>query len=46
MAELMKFAATNVQGGVVPDSGHWVMEENPTGTIKLVRAFLDAKPAN
>jgi pimeloyl-ACP methyl ester carboxylesterase len=46
MAELMKFAATNVQGDVVPDSGHWIMEENPTATIKLVRAFLDAKPAN
>ena len=46
MAELMKFAATNVQGGVVPDSGHWIMEENPTATTKLVRAFLDAKPAN
>ena len=34
------------QGDVVPDSGHWIMEENPTATIKLVRAFLDAKPAN
>jgi pimeloyl-ACP methyl ester carboxylesterase len=46
MAELMKFAATNVQGGVVPDSGHWIMEENPTATIRLVHAFLDAKPTN
>jgi pimeloyl-ACP methyl ester carboxylesterase len=31
--------ATNVQGGVVPDSGHWIMEENPQGTTRLV---LDA----
>lgn len=46
MAGMMKFAATNVQGGGVPDSGHWIMEENPTATIKLVRAFLDAKPVN
>jgi pimeloyl-ACP methyl ester carboxylesterase len=46
MAELMKFAATNVQGGVVPDSGHWIMEENPTATIELIRAFLEAKPVN
>jgi pimeloyl-ACP methyl ester carboxylesterase len=40
MAELMKFAATNVQGGVVPDSGHWINEENPPATIRLVLAFL------
>jgi len=44
MAEVAKFAATNVQGGVVPDSGHWIMEENPKATIALVRPFLDAKP--
>jgi pimeloyl-ACP methyl ester carboxylesterase len=44
MAELMKFAATDVQGDVVPGSGHWIMEENPAATIKLVRAFLDATP--
>jgi len=43
MAEVMKFAATNVEGAVVPDSGHWIMEENPDATIKLVRAFLDQK---
>lgn len=44
MAEVMKFAASNVQGAIVPDSGHWIMEENPTATVKLVRTFLDAKP--
>jgi pimeloyl-ACP methyl ester carboxylesterase len=42
MAEVMRYAATNVQGGVVPDAGHWVMEENPQATIALVRAFLTA----
>ena len=26
--------------GIVPDSGHWIMEENPDATIKLVRDFL------
>jgi hypothetical protein len=36
MAEMMKFAATDVQGEVVPDSGHWIMKENPAATIKLV----------
>lgn len=44
MAEVMRFAASNVQGAIVPDSGHWIMEENPTATVKLVRTFLDAKP--
>jgi pimeloyl-ACP methyl ester carboxylesterase len=41
MAAVMRFAAANVEEGVVPDSGHWVMEENPKATIALVRAFLD-----
>ena len=40
MAAIMRFAATNVTEGVIPDSGHWIMEENPTATIALVRAFL------
>jgi pimeloyl-ACP methyl ester carboxylesterase len=42
MAAIMRYAAVNVQGGVVPDSGHWVMDENPTATTALVRAFLTA----
>ncbi len=32
--------ATHVKGGVVPDSGHWIMEENPTATTRLVIDFL------
>jgi len=41
MATVMRFAASDVEEGVVPDSGHWIMEENPKATIALVRAFLD-----
>ena len=41
MATVMRFAATNVTEGVVPASGHWIMEENPKATIALVRPFLD-----
>lgn len=41
MATVMRAAAENVEEGIVPDSGHWIMEENPAATIKLVRAFLD-----
>jgi pimeloyl-ACP methyl ester carboxylesterase len=44
MADIMRHAASNVRSGVIPDSGHWVMEENPMATISMVRAFLDSKP--
>ena len=40
MADEMRFAAANVSVGIVPDSGHWVMEENPDATTKLVLDFL------
>jgi len=40
MADEMQFAASNVTGGIVPNSGHWIMEENPLATIKLVTDFL------
>jgi pimeloyl-ACP methyl ester carboxylesterase len=43
MATVMRFAASNVTEGVIPDSGHWIMEENPKATIAMVRAFLSAK---
>jgi pimeloyl-ACP methyl ester carboxylesterase len=36
----MRFAATDVRAAVVPDSGHWIMEENPTATIAIVSSFL------
>jgi len=37
----MRFAAHDVEEGVVPGSGHWIMEENPMATVALVRTFLD-----
>lgn len=40
MAAVMRFAASDVTGDVVPESGHWIMEENPTATVELVRKFL------
>jgi pimeloyl-ACP methyl ester carboxylesterase len=36
----LKFAAANVTTGIVPDSGHWIMEENPQATANLVLDFL------
>ena len=43
MATVMRAGATNVTEGVVPGSGHWIMEENPAATTKLVRDFLDGQ---
>src|SRR6202000_490744 len=34
MADDLKKVAVNVKGGVVPDSGHWIMEENPGAPTK------------
>ena len=35
-------AATNVQEVLVPNAGHWLMEEAPAATIAAVRDFLAA----
>jgi pimeloyl-ACP methyl ester carboxylesterase len=39
-ADELRFVAGNVTGAIVPGSGHWVMEENPDATTKLVLEFL------
>jgi pimeloyl-ACP methyl ester carboxylesterase len=41
MAVVMRAAASNVTGAVVPNAGHWLMEENPAATVKLVTDFLN-----
>jgi pimeloyl-ACP methyl ester carboxylesterase len=45
MATVMRFVATDVTEGIVPASGHWIMEENPHATIELVQGFLARPPA-
>jgi pimeloyl-ACP methyl ester carboxylesterase len=40
MATVMRLVAEDVHEALVPDSGHWVMEENPSATSKLVTDFL------
>jgi len=42
-AEIMREVGTNVKGGIIANSGHWIMEEQPDQTVKAVRAFLDKK---
>jgi len=41
MAVVMRAAAIDVQELVIPNSGHWLMEEQPIATVAAVRAFLD-----
>jgi len=43
MATVMRLAATDVQEAIVPNSGHWIMEENASATIKLVTDFLESR---
>lgn len=42
-AEIMRDVATNVEGGIITGSGHWIMEEQPQQTVTKVRAFLDKR---
>jgi pimeloyl-ACP methyl ester carboxylesterase len=39
-ADVMRFVAVNVTMGIVPDSGHWIMDENPRATTALILEFL------
>jgi pimeloyl-ACP methyl ester carboxylesterase len=40
MADELRFVAVNVSTGIIPHSGHWIMEENPEATVKIVTEFL------
>jgi len=40
MAVVAKAAFSNVQGVVIPDAGHWIMEENPKAAIAAIQAFI------
>lgn len=39
-ADTLRFVATNATMGIVPDSGHWIMDENPKATTALIVDFL------
>jgi pimeloyl-ACP methyl ester carboxylesterase len=39
-ADTLRFVATNVTMGIVPGSGHWIMDENPKATTTLIVNFL------
>ena len=40
MADIMRFVGSNVTGGVITDSGHWVMEEQPRQTTAAIVDFI------
>jgi pimeloyl-ACP methyl ester carboxylesterase len=40
LAAEVAFAATDVRSGVITDSGHWIMEEQPEQAIALILPFL------
>jgi pimeloyl-ACP methyl ester carboxylesterase len=42
-ADIMRIVGSNVEGGVITNSGHWIMEEQPAQTVALVKTFLDKK---
>jgi pimeloyl-ACP methyl ester carboxylesterase len=41
MADGVRFVATNVTGGIITDSGHWVMEEQREQTTATIVKFID-----
>ena len=44
MAEELRFAAIDVTGEVIPNSGHWLMEEQPAATVNAAVEFLKRPP--
>jgi len=43
MADIVRLVATDVRSVVIPNSGHWLMEEQPDATVGAVHDFLDEK---
>jgi pimeloyl-ACP methyl ester carboxylesterase len=41
MADDLRFVATDVTAVVIPNSGHWLMEEQPGATVAAIRMFLE-----
>jgi pimeloyl-ACP methyl ester carboxylesterase len=37
---LLLLVAANVGGGVIPDCGHWVAEEQPDFVLNQLKSFL------
>ncbi len=42
-ADVMRVVGNTVEGGIITNSGHWIMEEQPAQTVKAVSTFIDKK---
>ncbi|MBS0246805.1 MAG: alpha/beta hydrolase [Proteobacteria bacterium] len=42
-ATVLRFVASDVQGGIIKNSSHWIMEEQPAQTVAMIKAFLEKK---
>jgi len=42
-AAIMREVGSNVEGGIITNSGHWIMEEQPDQTVSKVKVFLEKK---
>jgi pimeloyl-ACP methyl ester carboxylesterase len=42
----MRLLATNVTGGVIPDTGHWIAEERPIYLTEQLFAFFRGNTTN
>ena len=43
MGDIMRLVASDVTDGVIRDSGHWVMEEQPARTTTAIVEFVDGQ---
>ncbi|OAF01151.1 alpha/beta hydrolase [Bradyrhizobium centrolobii] len=43
MRSELDYVASNVQGAVITNSGHWIMEEEPQQAIGIIIPFIDRK---
>jgi pimeloyl-ACP methyl ester carboxylesterase len=43
MQSELDYVANNVQGAVITNSGHWIMEEQPQQAIGLIVPFIESK---
>ena len=46
LAQQVQLVATNARTVTLPNTGHWVMEENPQATMDALVAFLNPSAAN
>jgi pimeloyl-ACP methyl ester carboxylesterase len=44
LAKQAQLVATNAKSVILPNTGHWVMEENPKATMDALVAFLSPQP--